>query len=152
MIIPSQNTQVSSYRDLFKDCNKAPGPLAKGLSAHSTQGFNNTAVHTALWRIKLLSWRVDEPSQHRPAPKTFFHKSGLIHVCSLAVLSFPTHYHKDQSNDFSKSSNRGKLILQRSKLLSNLQSVCLPTSSENSWQKFIFSKEGRARRWVGGKQ
>lgn len=29
MIIPSQNTQVSSFRDLFKGCNKAPGPLAK---------------------------------------------------------------------------------------------------------------------------
>lgn len=45
MIIPSQNTQVSSFRDLFKGCNKAPGPLAKRLSAHSTQGFNNAAVH-----------------------------------------------------------------------------------------------------------
>lgn len=29
MIIPSQNTQVSSFRDLFKGCNKASGPLAK---------------------------------------------------------------------------------------------------------------------------
>lgn len=151
MISPSQNTQVFSYRDLFKDCNKAPGPLAKGLSAHSTQGFNNAAVLTALWGIRLLSWRADEPSQHRPAPKTFFQISGLIHVCSLAVLSFTSHYHKDQSNDFSKSYNRGKLILQRSKLLSNLQSVCLPTSSEISWQKFIFSKEGRGEREVNSR-
>lgn len=48
MMITSQNTQVLSYRDLYKGCNKAPGPLAKGLSSHSTQGFNNAAVHTEL--------------------------------------------------------------------------------------------------------
>lgn len=29
IIIPSQDTQVSPYRDLFKGWNKAPGALAK---------------------------------------------------------------------------------------------------------------------------
>lgn len=63
IIIPSLNTQVSPYRDLFKGCNKAPIPLAKGFSSHSTPGFNNAEVQIALREIKLLSWRADRASQ-----------------------------------------------------------------------------------------
>lgn len=71
MIIDSQNTQVSPYRDLFKGCNKAPGAAAKGLSTHSSPGFNNAAVHIA----QTVVWRADGASQPRSALKT--HTSNL---------------------------------------------------------------------------
>lgn len=69
MIIPSQNTQVSPYRDLFKGCNKALGSLAKGFRAHSTPGFNNAAAHIPLVRDQTGPRRTDTASKPNPALK-----------------------------------------------------------------------------------
>lgn len=95
---------------LFKGCNKAPGPPAKG---HSTQGFNNAAVHTALRGIlkgRRTHWKHTSCTCWREWGHVLTQTQSCMRLLTKGRKLILRHVvTKEDDGEFSKYSDRGEV-------------------------------------------